>query len=586
MIAEYLDRDYVLAATRGQRDWLVALQNKIKHKDKGALAVLKKHQVTGKQIDHVVRLLTAALVKAEKDTAHPQGTAFIPSNPVTCGFQAGMTQLAVATKKVEDNAKAGTKVSPAEAAKVEGTKKSIMAQAKGPAARRLAAVQKAASGPVVDTSAPLKLKPVSEKAPKAGVAAAKAPFVENEDPLYGLDGFKAKFGALFKARRPFNKNPAKVAKSSQPLSLYMFGDWGTGLPLAGMVTNSIAKQIASADGTRQHHVVHLGDVYYVGEPEEYKKRVLAGALWPVATAQKKKVGSWSLNGNHDMYSGGHGYFDTLLAEARFIQWHGDASGKPSSFFLIEDDHWQIFGLDTSWNLPSLGQVLFGDPTIGDYGGQNGILTKEQVKWMAAVRNPAKGCVLMTHHQPASSRTTEKQHADEAVKLLTKAGVYHQIDAWFWGHEHRAVVFHPRAQRTVAGGLKNAPEFCVCLGHGGVPVTAANFENEQRKVADIVWQEDRLDETAPIYDNRRVIPFGFGRLDTLPGAFEFRVFDHFGNQRYSTTFIRSLAAAAPAAAAKGRLALRGQAVKKTARAKGKKATKAPAKPTRRKSPAKK
>ena len=88
-------------------------------------------------------------------------------------------------------------------------------------------------------------------------------------------------------------------------------------------------------------MVHLGDVYYVGEPGEYSERVLASGMWPVEAAEKEKIGSWSLNGNHDMYVGGHGYFDKLLREGRFLRWHRDTSGEPSSFFVIEDAGWQI-----------------------------------------------------------------------------------------------------------------------------------------------------------------------------------------------------------------------------------------------------
>ena len=113
-------------------------------------------------------------------------------------------------------------------------------------------------------------------------------------------------------------------------------------------------------------------------------------MWPVAWKEKEKIGSWSLNGNHDMYVGGHGYFEKLLREGRFLRWHSDAKGNPSSFFVIENADWQFFGLDTSWNLPSLANTIFGSPTLKDYGGQNGILTEEQVKWMAGHRDPSKG----------------------------------------------------------------------------------------------------------------------------------------------------------------------------------------------------
>ena len=521
MITEFLNQSYVLAQTRAQRDWLSDLLTQANAKTPAALVALKTHGVTTKQIETVIAALDVALSTAE--TSKPGSVkAFIPSDPVLCVFQAGMTQMAdrrantVAANPVPDKA-VGRKVSKR--------------KPKG-----------------IDTSATQRLKRKSGAgAIGADRVVMRAPFVEGDDIHYGLDGFTAKFSALFTGRRKFNKNAAVPATSTKPLRLFVFGDWGTGLPLAQMVTEQIRKQLIADDGQRQQHVVHLGDVYYVGNPDEYSDHVISAGMWPVTNAEKDQIGSWSLNGNHDMYAGGHGYFDKLLREGRFLRWHRDASGEPSSFFVIEDANWQFFGLDTAWNLPSLPSALLGAPTLKDYGGQNGILTDEQVKWMAGKRDASKGCVLLTHHQPASSRTSEAQHADEAVKLLKKYGVYGQIDAWLWGHEHRCVVFKPKARRTTPR-LVDAPEFCACIGHGGVPVTQKNFEAIKR-IRDVEWEEDRLDATSPTYEGDRIVPFGFARIDTAPEALDIRFFDHNGSERKKFSFTRPGAIAVPAASTK-------------------------------------
>lgn len=556
MISEFLDQDYLLTQTRAQRAWLSDLLGKAKAGEPAALEALGRHDVSMEQIETAIAALDSAL-DASKTMKSVGLAPFIPSNPVLGGFQAGMTLMA--------DRHANTVANPATAAvpsaTARGTTRGIRARA----------------GAVIDTSPPERLK----RQPGAPAAAAeravtRAPFVEGEDIHYGLDGFRAKFGGLFRKRHSFNKNSAVPAIAKKPARLFLFGDWGTGLPLAQMVTAQIRRQLDAADGTRQQHVIHLGDVYYVGEPEEYSERVIAAGMWPVTGQEKDKIGSWSLNGNHDMYVGGHGYFEKLLRDGRFLRWHQDAKGQPSSFFLIEDAHWQFFGLDTSWNLPSLGGAIFGDPTLKDYGGQNGILTPEQVAWMAQQRNAAKGCVLLTHHQPASSRSSEGQHADEAVKLLLQEGVYGQIDAWFWGHEHRCVVFKPKGQRANPR-LAAAPDFCACIGHGGVPVTATNFERNKR-IADVAWEEDRLDASSPLYEGERVVPFGFARLDSGPGTLDIRIFDHAGQERYKTLFRRSGASAA-IAVPRGVLTSARRAVKG-----GAKGTKA-AKPVK-KAPAKK
>jgi hypothetical protein len=513
MIADYLDKSYVLAQTRAQRDWLADLLAKAKAKMPAALDALAEHAVTTQQVERVIAALDASLRAASAKTLPDNPNAFIPSDPVLCGFQAGMTEMA------DKHANIAPAAAPAHAP-----------------ASRAASRGRTAARKAIDTSATERLKRRSAAGIPSGAGREilKAPFVEGDDIHYGLDGFGAKFGALFAGRRKFNKNPARPALSGKPLRLFVFGDWGTGLPLAEQVTRRIREQIETSGETRQLHVVHLGDVYYVGEADEYRDRVLAGTLWPVRGNEKDRIGSWSLNGNHDMYAGGHGYFDKLLREGRFLRWHQDEHGQPSSFFLIEDESWQIFGLDTSWNVPSLADAVFGSPTLADYGGQNGILTQEQVDWMAARRNAAKGCVLLTHHQPASSRKHDTQHSEEAIKLLKRAGVYGQIDAWLWGHEHRCVVFKPQSKRTSAR-LVDAPAFCACIGHGGVPVTKKNFGTD--KIADVEWQEDRLGGSSPVYEGESIVPFGFARIDTQPGALDIRIFDHDGAERYKTTFTR-------------------------------------------------
>lgn len=503
MISEYLDRDIVLQELKSQRDKLAALEAKLKTRDPKAASLLTKHKITRKELAQAIAALDQSLARAAADQEHHEDGAYIPRDIITCTLQTALTQKAIQEKRV---APAPRRAAP------PATRTGTL---RGP---RVTAVAPA----VEDTSPPLRL---AEKK-----ALTRAAFVENEDARYGLDGFWSKLGGLFVKRRAFNSQPAQTVTSTKPLRLFVFGDWGTGLPLADMVTRAVRAQLDASDGKRQQHVIHLGDVYYVGNADEYKTRMLK--LWPVKVTEKSTIGSWSLNGNHDMYSGGHGFFDTLLTESRFLAWHRDAAGKPSSFFLIEDPDWQIFGLDTSWQLPSLGEAVFGAPTLGDYGGQNGVLTPEQVAWMKKVRKPAKGCVLLTHHQASSSRTNESQHADEAIAALQKAGLYAQLDAWIWGHEHRGVVFKPKSAR-VDKRLKAAPELCACMGHAGVPVPAKNFAAAERK-PDVAWEEDRLGADAPLYEGKRIVPFGFGRIDTAPGKLTFKVFDHRNVERYSTT----------------------------------------------------
>lgn len=519
MISNYLDRKALLREFRDKRS---LLDKTLKYHAAGgkdgdeARALLKNYAIEPADLPGMIRLLEQAVERIAADSHDPANAAYIPSSPLVCTLQTGMTEraLSAAGRRVERNRQ------PVPATQATRGGKRTVQPKRDPLSK--------------DTSAPWRLK--EKKAGKAGVSKVSwGNFIENDDVLYALKGAKAKADALMRAPRLINTNPARSATTEKPLSLYLFGDWGTGLPLAQQVTREIARQLKNEDGT-QCHVIHLGDVYYVGDAKEYKEYMLADECWPVLDNKEvETIGSWSLNGNHDRYTGGYGYFDTLLRDPRFIRWHRDEHGEPSSFFVIENGEWQIFGLDTSWQLPTLGEAITEESwTIKDFAGQNGILTHEQGAWMARVKHPDKGCVLLTHHQPASSRSTEKQHANEAITALKAAGVYDKIDAWIWGHEHRAVVFRPRAERKNAV-LKQAPPLCCCLGHGGVPVTKKNFELEAT-IGDVLWQEDRLGNSAPIYEKKRVVPFGFGKLETSGKTFRLTFYDHTGDRRYQLRYV--------------------------------------------------
>ena len=104
---------------------------------------------------------------------------------------------------------------------------------------------------------------------------------------------------------------------------------------------------ARRDG-RQVHVVHLGDVSSPAGDTNLRKRFLP--CWPVRAEEAETVGSWTLNGNHDMYAGGHAYFDVALGDPRFKRWQVDDSGKATSFFSIVGRNWrEILALDSSWD---------------------------------------------------------------------------------------------------------------------------------------------------------------------------------------------------------------------------------------------
>jgi hypothetical protein len=102
----------------------------------------------------------------------------------------------------------------------------------------------------------------------------------------------------------------------------------------------------------------------------------------------------------------------------------------------------VFGLDTSF-----------DPR--DYKGNIGELYGEQSAWVAQKRDRAdtKKCLMLTHHQPFCAYSIIRENLGRRLLPIRNA---HQIDAWFWGHEHLCAVYDKYDEIR----------FPVLLGHGG------------------------------------------------------------------------------------------------------------------------
>ena len=210
-----------------------------------------------------------------------------------------------------------------------------------------------------------------------------------DDPDWYVFIAKGVLERLAEGNAPFNPAPAEYDDVTADARLVVVGDWGTALPRARDVGTLMQQEIGTAlDGGRQVHVVHLGDVYYSGLESEDQRRFLD--LWPVTPEQASAgVTSWWLNGNHDMYSGGIGYFGTLLGDPRFRA-QRSPDGLPTSYFRLRSPSWDFVGLDTAWD---------SDVTSA---GQVGVLEDPQGRYVADVAaGSARKLVLFSHHQLVS-----------------------------------------------------------------------------------------------------------------------------------------------------------------------------------------
>lgn len=303
---------------------------------------------------------------------------------------------------------------------------------------------------------------------------------------------------LLHHRHPFCDEPASM-EIKDAARLVMVSDWGTGLDEAKEVAEMMRPWIEDSEG-RQVHVVHLGDTYYSGLEQEVRDHILK--LWPVHEGEEEgedPIFSWALNGNHDMYSGGRGYFDTLLNDARF-RCQRAANGAPTSWFSLQSKQWNVVGLDTAWN----DELPFGWKQGHLYGGQADLVAK-------AAADTDRKLLLLSHHQlfTAGDDDDVGEKIEGALKpVLNGDGV----DVWFWGHEHDCVAYHPYK------GVRAA----TAIGHGAVPELADLHPPKKPDYVKWRYEQYRTSE-----DGEHWGKHGFAVLDLEPESIKVRHVDEKG-----------------------------------------------------------
>jgi Calcineurin-like phosphoesterase len=322
-----------------------------------------------------------------------------------------------------------------------------------------------------------------------------------DDAGWVTDIGRAVLERLAQGNCPFNTQPAEH-EISDNARVVIVGDWGSGLPRAQAVSSFMAEEVAEALAQgRQAHVIHLGDVYYSGLPEEVTANVLAPAMWPVTNAQALAgVTSWALNGNHDMYGGGYGFFQTLLSDQRFSNQHSP-DGLGTSFFRIRSPSWDLVGLDTSWDSDVVSE------------GQLAALEDPQAEFVADVAGESdRRLMLLSHHQLFSAYDTRPGLGQVLREKLGPVLSANRVTAWTWGHEHRCMGF----QAT------DGVSFSRLIGNGGVPVLMTHAV-EDPVPAPGAWEERGFVEDR----GDRWARFGFSVFDFSGPRIEVRYRDDHG-----------------------------------------------------------
>jgi hypothetical protein len=226
------------------------------------------------------------------------------------------------------------------------------------------------------------------------------------------------------------------------------GDWGTGTPAALDLLRSVAAKNPDV-------LIHLGDVYYSGTAQECQDNFLTPITQILQAGRTTPARIVSLSGNHDMYSGGAGYYG-MVAQI----------DQPSSYFALRtaDAAWQFLAMDTGYS----------DHDPNTVANVRVALRPDEQAWhLDKIANFGGSTILLSHHQLFSSYAGIGP-ADQAggkrlpynpclLRSLQAFQAVKPVAAWIWGHEHNLTLYGPYL------GLSAGR----CIGHGAVPATEAD-----------------------------------------------------------------------------------------------------------------
>lgn len=257
--------------------------------------------------------------------------------------------------------------------------------------------------------------------------------------------------SVFSWIKGFNKHEWKTAPAApdsfaNQTRLGLLGDWGTGLYGAPECGRSLAN-----DPAGYGLLFHLGDVYYSGDVTEIDERFLK--FWPRNETTLKTAVSRACNSNHEMYTGGKGYFSRTLEEF----------DQPASYFAAQNDYWLLAGLDSAY-------------FTKDIMHNKADLNQEQVDWLEQLVAQAgdRRVILFSHHQPFSFFDEDNPLLAGKLSRLLEGG---KIFAWYWGHEHRCILYDRHPVWKMYGR---------CAGHSGFPYFRDDLKNH------VVHETSRLD----------------------------------------------------------------------------------------------
>lgn len=218
------------------------------------------------------------------------------------------------------------------------------------------------------------------------------------------------------------------------ITIALFSDFGTGEYQSRYTAAEIAKD-------KPHYAIHLGDVYYVGEPQEFEEHMVR----PLAEIRQASR-FFTLNANHEMYSGGFAYF-AFLDSNRALP----AQEQEGSYFRLWSERYQIIGIDTAYDYRHNGELR--DPAVHNW------LRQRLAEGKSA--QPTRTNILLSQNEPFGLGDEESAPLFQQIMPSATRDGRCMIDFWFWGDEHYCALFERTSRVPFVGG---------CIGNAGHPVS--------------------------------------------------------------------------------------------------------------------
>ncbi len=260
--------------------------------------------------------------------------------------------------------------------------------------------------------------------------------------------------------------PIKGATAGK-LSIGVLGDWGTGNNISQAVISKLA-------GLKPDYILHVGDTYYSGTPlasdpngnyyyhaGEEQANLLK--QWPSAYAGR----SFTINSNHEMYSGANGLFITALKANTNPPGNGSPFSlqKGAGCFALTYADWTLIGLDSAY---------YGTAKDAFMSGSIGPSDGTQSNFIRSLKLNPKKTIIFTHHNGFNYDCSGSTALWGQIRSALGADPF----AWYWGHVHNGIVYKSPITipntKPFPGFTTNA--YCRCLGHAAIPYGPASALN--------------------------------------------------------------------------------------------------------------